>query len=107
MRVRFAASATRDVEDVASWWETNRPDAVGAVTEDVRGAATRLAQDAAILPLFRRIGTDSIRRLHLPRTHRHVYFYIDGDEVIVLAVWGAVRGILPRLRARLAESQKS
>lgn len=41
----------------------------------------------------------------LPRTRRHLYVLVepDADRVIALALWGGVRGTLPRLRRRLAE----
>lgn len=103
MEVVFVASALRDIEEVAVWWEANRPDAPGLVSAELRVGAARLAQDASMLPVFRRIGELSIRRLHLPRTHRHLYVHPEADRVVVLAVWGSVRGLLPRLRARVAE----
>lgn len=104
MDVAFVPSATRDLEDVAAWWVANRPDAPGLVTHEISAAKERLAVDATTLPVFRRVGTLVVRRLHLPRTHRHVYDEVRADCVVVLAVWGSVRGILPKLRARLAES---
>jgi hypothetical protein len=35
----------------------------------------------------------------MPRTHSHVYFYLDEKAavVVVLAVWGAARGRAPKL----------
>ncbi len=103
MEVVFVTSARRDLDEVAAWWEANRTDAPGLVTADLRVAITRLEREALTLPVFRRVDGQPIRRLHLPRTHRHIYFQVDVDRVLVLAVWGSVRGILPRLRARLAE----
>lgn len=105
MDVVFVPSALRDIEDVAAWWELNRPDAPGLVTAELRDGAARLAHDASVLPVFRRIGDLSIRRLHLPRTHRHLYVHVEPDRVVVLAVWGSVRGLLPRLRVRAAEAR--
>jgi hypothetical protein len=43
-----------------------------------------------------------VRRFALKRTRRHLYLVIDGNRVAILAVWGSVRGVLPRLRARAA-----
>lgn len=103
--VVFVASALRDVEDVASWWEANRPDAPGLVSLEIREAAERLARGASTLPVFRQVGPLAVRRLHLPRTHRHFYFCVSAERVVVLAVWGSVRGLLPRLRQRVAESR--
>ncbi len=104
MEVVFVASAVRDVDEIAAWWETNRPDAPGLVSREVREGAERLARDASTLPVFRRVGTLVIRRLHLPQTRRHLYLSVRADCVVVLAVWGSVRGLLPRLQQRLTES---
>jgi hypothetical protein len=39
-----------------------------------------------------------IRRILLPKTRRHLYYCVDDDGVLVLPVWGAVRGRAPSLR---------
>ncbi len=38
-----------------------------------------------------------VRRVLMKKTERHVYHGRLGDEVIILAVWGARRGRGPRL----------
>jgi hypothetical protein len=38
-----------------------------------------------------------VRRVLMKKTERHVYYGHLGDEVIILAVWGARRGRGPRL----------
>ena len=94
----FVAGATRDLE---AWWETNRPDAPGLVTAEVLRGAERLRLEAATLPVFRRVNGVVVRRLHLPRTHRHIDYQLNDENIVVLAVWGSTRGVLPRLRERL------
>ena len=39
----------------------------------------------------------SVRRVLLRRTAYHVYFGLNGDELVVLSVWGARRGRGPKL----------
>jgi hypothetical protein len=41
-----------------------------------------------------------IRRLLLRATRHHVYYVIDDFGILILAVWGAVRGRPPDLRGR-------
>ncbi|UJR85775.1 hypothetical protein [Sandaracinus amylolyticus] len=99
--VVLSADALRDVEDAASWWDENRPDARGLVVDELDAALAYLGENATTLPEFPRIGrTLVVRRYLLPRTRRHVYFTVEPDRVLVLAVWGSVRSVLPRLRAR-------
>jgi len=38
-----------------------------------------------------------VRRVLLKKTATHVYFGINGDELVVLSVWGARRRRGPRL----------
>jgi len=30
------------------------------------------------------------------KTHNHVYYAVEGNEIVVLTVWGALRGRGPR-----------
>lgn len=100
MRVVVRLDAERDAEETQAWWREHRPDAPLAVAEDLEAAFARLAEDGAILPVYTWAAGLAIRRLHLPRTHRHLYFAVEGDRVLILAVWGSVRGLLPKLRER-------
>lgn len=38
-----------------------------------------------------------VRRVLMRATRYHVYYRLDGDDVIVLAVWSALRGRGPSL----------
>jgi plasmid stabilization system protein ParE len=38
-----------------------------------------------------------VRRVVMRATRYHVYYRLDGEDVVVLAVWSAVRGRGPRL----------
>lgn len=38
-----------------------------------------------------------VRRVLLPKTLNHVYYAMDGDDVVVLSVWGALHDRGPRL----------
>jgi len=38
-----------------------------------------------------------VRRILMPKTERHVYHARLGDEVVILAVWGARRRRGPKL----------
>ena len=101
MRVVFAPGARTDIVEARAWWMTNRRDATEAMARELADAFRALPQVARTLPRFRRVGALEVRRYHVPRVHRHVYFHVAASgDIVVLAVWGAVRGLLPRLRAR-------
>jgi plasmid stabilization system protein ParE len=38
-----------------------------------------------------------VRRVLMPKTGNHVYYALDGDDVVVLSIWGARRGHGPGL----------
>ena len=72
---------------------------------EVAAALDELGDIASTLPVFRKLRSAAVRRVHLQRVHRHLYLALNEDRVVVLAVWGAVRAILPALRARIASIQ--
>ena len=51
--------------------------------------------------VFLRYLAGEVRRLLLPKSRYHLYYEYDADskELTVLALWGAVRGRRPPLRA--------
>ncbi len=107
MRVIVSSDALADIEASDAWWRANRPDAPDLVRADIAAALEDLGDVAPSLVVFRRLRGGDVRRRHVPRVHRHMYFVTEGERVLVLAVWGAVRGVLPALRARLARVQQS
>lgn len=38
-----------------------------------------------------------VRRVLLRKTLNYIYYAVEGDEVVILAVWGALRGSGPML----------
>ena len=101
MKVVFSTGALDDIVEAQMWWVSNRRDAAELMSEELTAAFDELPEVAPSLPRFRRVGSRDVRRHYLPRVHRHIYFHISTDgNVVVLAVWGAVRGLLPRLRKR-------
>jgi hypothetical protein len=100
--VIVSTDAIEDIATTDTWWRINRPDAPDLVRTEVATAIESLEDLAPALPVFRRLRGATVRRVHLPRVHRHIYVATDPDRIVVLAVWGAVRAILPALRARIA-----
>jgi hypothetical protein len=39
----------------------------------------------------------TVFRILMPRTHHHLYYSVEGDDLVVLSVWGAPKRRPPRL----------
>ncbi|PYU19312.1 MAG: hypothetical protein DMG30_24550, partial [Acidobacteria bacterium] len=63
-----------------------------AAAFDILGHAPHIGR------LYRQSPVPDTRRLLLMETRYHVYYVPRGDEVRVLAVWNAQRGVGPPLR---------
>lgn len=99
MKVRITARGRAHVRGRRSWWVQHRPAATDLFDDELEQAfrtISELPQTGVPWPTAR---NPKIRRLLMPRTHSHVYFFLDesAGAVVVLAVWGAARGRAPKL----------
>lgn len=101
MKAAIRTTPESDAQTLAAaeWWRANRPKAPGLFEREFSDGLTLLATAPDIGRRYRRRGIPSLRRLLLPRTRYHVYCVHDRAraEVLVLAVWSALRGRGPRL----------
>jgi len=89
--------AHRQILAIDAWWRENR-----------EKAPDKFADELALA--FRTIGTlpgagqrypdpvRDVRRVLMRSTRHHVYYVEESDRVLVVAVWGAVKGSGPDLR---------
>lgn len=99
MKVRLLARARRDVDRFDAGWREERPAAASAFLDELERAVELLGQQPDAAPVFTIRGREPVRRLLLPVSRAHVSYVRRGPEtVIVLRVWGAVRGRPPSLR---------
>ncbi|MBK7582635.1 MAG: type II toxin-antitoxin system RelE/ParE family toxin [Myxococcales bacterium] len=92
-----APEADRQLEAIDDWWRFNRQAAPNLFFEEFRAAVASLD---AMPRLGRRIAHPDVpflRRTLLRATRYQVYYVTDGDMVMILAVWSAVRGAGPDL----------
>src|SRR5262249_46031929 len=76
--VRVSARARREADRRDAWWRANRLEAPDLFVRELRFESP-------------------VRRILLPETETHIYHARIGDDVAVLAIWGARRGRGPRL----------
>ena len=98
MKLRVTPRALLEIGRMETWWRTHRPDAADLFERELDAAVGR-ARDS---PELGRVYTHTkeavtIRRLLLPRTRNHVYYAVEGGDLVVLAVWGARKGEGPEL----------
>lgn len=99
MKTRLAAPAQRQAERIDRWWRQNRPAAPDLFARELAEARSLLESAPDIgSPYAERKGR-LVRRVLLPKTKNHVYYFIDRVQnvVMIVAVWGAPKGRGPKL----------
>ncbi len=91
--------ADRQIEAIDTWWRANREKAPDLFEEELT-LAVRMLSDAPGVGKRYPHATGSVRRVLLRSTRNHVYYLEQEDRVLVIAVWGAVKGAGPELGGR-------
>jgi plasmid stabilization system protein ParE len=97
LRLRVTRRAVAEIDRADAWWRRHRPAAAGAVRDDLRAALDLLRRQPDIGQRVENARLPDVGRLQLDRVHHHVYFRVDGQELVVLAFWHTMRQQLPRL----------
>ncbi|WP_428265045.1 type II toxin-antitoxin system RelE/ParE family toxin [Haliangium sp.] len=97
--VRTTARADRHIAAASDWWHEHRPRAPSLFDDELADAFALLAELPGAGRQYPHPEIAELRRLLLSRTRYHVYYVHDVTvrEVVVLAVWSAVRGRAPLL----------
>jgi len=85
--------------DADAWWKVNRPEARGAVPEELRRAFRLIALQPEIGAHALNARLAGVRRVHLSRIHYFLYYRLRSDQkaIEVLALWHTSRGRGPGL----------
>ena len=97
--VRTTPEADDQIREVDSWWRTNRAAAPNLFADELAASFDIIANTPNIGRLYRLSPVPGTRRVLLKGTRYHVYYLPHGDDILVLAVWHAQRGLGPPLRA--------
>jgi plasmid stabilization system protein ParE len=97
--VRTTPEADAQIREVDAWWRRNRPASPNLFAEELTVSFNIIGHAPKIGRLYRHSPVPGTRRVLLKGTRYHVYYVPGADEVRVLAVWHAQRGVGPPLRA--------
>jgi len=98
MRLRLVRRALADAKRKKTWWQRNRTAAADLFEKELDATLEHIAASPHIGQRVEQRGGDVwVRRWLMPKTHNHVYYAIEGTEIVVLAIWGAPRGRGPKL----------
>jgi plasmid stabilization system protein ParE len=87
------------VRSKRAWWIEHRPDVPKLFDEELERAIQLVREAPGAGDRWPTARHPELRRVQMPKTHNHMYYYVDEPRmtVAVLAVWGAPRGLGPRL----------
>ena len=85
MRARFTAEAREQLNELTRWWRGNRTKARPLRTL-VREAVDRVKL-APYKPVYVELLGIEYRRALVATTPYHLYYFIDGNSVVIVAVW--------------------
>ncbi len=98
MKLDVTIPARERIKLVGAWWRVNRPAAPTLFAVELRAAFAQIRSAPESGQLYSWRGR-TFRRILMPKTRQHVYYSIDVDAGVVHidVVWGAQRGLGPKL----------
>jgi plasmid stabilization system protein ParE len=97
-RLEVAARAQGDIERFGSWWLDNRDKAPELFDQELAIAYWAIQTQPEYGQHYAIVRGKQVWRYLMPKTKRHVYYRLDGADVVrLMAVCGAERGRGPRL----------
>ncbi|MEZ4226802.1 MAG: type II toxin-antitoxin system RelE/ParE family toxin [Polyangiaceae bacterium] len=97
MRLRLTPRALAEAKRKKTWWLHNRPAAPHLFEQELVATFDSILAMPTIGVEYPADFDVEVRRVLMPKTRNHVYFAVDGEEVVILSVWGAQRGRGPKL----------
>lgn len=96
--VRITPEAARQVLEIDRWWRANRSDSPELFADEFAEAVRLIGHAPHIGHSYRKSPVPGTRRILLRETRYHLYYLPRGEQVVVLALWHAQRGVGPPLR---------
>jgi len=98
-QVVVSPQAAAQIRSIDAWLRRNRPDSPALFSSELAAAFSTLATAPSPGRRYRSGKVRGVRRLLLGATRHHVYYLVGTEAVIVLAVWGSVKGSGPDLES--------
>ena len=99
LSVRTTPEADAQIRAIDEWWRSHRAAAPDLFLNELTASFDIIGEAPHIGRLYRRSPVLGVRRLLLKTTRYHVYYVLRADDVRVIAVWHARRGVGPPHRA--------
>jgi plasmid stabilization system protein ParE len=96
-RVLVAPQAEAQIRAIDAWWRRHRKRSSDLFSRELGEALATLEVAPKAGRRYPHRTIKGLRRIPLRSTRHHVYYLAGKDAVIVLAVWGAVKGSGPDL----------
>jgi plasmid stabilization system protein ParE len=96
--VRTTAEADAQIRTIDAWWRINRPAASTLFAGELTASLDTIGHAPQIGRRYRKSPVVGVRRVLLKHSRYHLYYVERDDEVMVLAVWHARRGVGPPMR---------
>ena len=98
MKIRVSTRAQRETDRHDAWWRANRPAAPDLLIHELLHVIELLETNPNLgVPYESAHFEGPVRRILMKKAERHLYYGLLGDELIILALWGARRGRGPKL----------
>ena len=98
VRIVVAPEAEEQVRTIDAWWRKERLASPDLFCEELSAAFALLGGAPQAGRRYPHPIVPEIRRILLRSSRYHVYYKVHEDDVIILAVWSAVRGTGPELK---------
>jgi plasmid stabilization system protein ParE len=98
MKLRLARRAVAEAKEINTWWRKHRPASPDLFEQELDAALERIAAAGNVGTVYEKGNLEApVRRVLLPKTKNHVYYSVEGDEIVVISIWGAPRERGPKL----------
>ena len=89
-----------DIATIDSWWRENRLAAPDLFFNELTHALDLIASPHYVGPRYVNRRYPGMRRYLMRATRYHVYYLPRDKDLVIIAVWGASRGITPSFLRR-------
>ena len=98
--VIIGPDAEADITTIDAWWRENRLAAPDLFFNELQHALGLIASPHYVGPRYVNRRYPGMRRYLMRSTRYHVYYLPRERDLVVVAVWGAVRGVTPGFKDR-------